>query len=83
VKVVLGMHPYTPAYLKVLAAGVIPYGLLSLAKAHLGALPYLWSILAYSLAYGALYLAALFALGFGKEEKVILAKLKEKVLGRP
>jgi O-antigen/teichoic acid export membrane protein len=83
VRASLHMHPYNAAYLRILAAGVLPFALLTLVKANAPPLPYGLAIAAYGLAYGLLYLLALFALGFAKEEEVILTRLKQGLLGRP
>ncbi len=79
----LGMHPYSGGHLRILAAGLFALGTLAFAKRHLGGLSYLEALVAYSLAYAALYAAALYVLGLADEEKLIFSTLKRKLLGRP
>ena len=79
----LGMHPYKRGYLGVLAAGLVAFGLVALAKAQLPPMPYIPSILAFGTAFVLAYAAGLRVMGFDREEAAMAGRLVRRILGRP
>lgn len=84
VRWLLRMHPYRWDSLKPVAAAVLALA----AAALLGlALPrpdgWGWPVLLRLFAYSAAYVGLLAALGIGTEEKLVFARIQERIFGRP
>jgi O-antigen/teichoic acid export membrane protein len=84
VRWLLGMHPYRWDTLKPVAAGILALPVLALVRMGMpspgrGVLPILLGAFAFSAGYAAL----LVALGIGREDKLVFARVKEKVFRLP
>jgi len=78
-----GMQPYSPDYLRVLAAAILALVLSVLLKAYLHGMMFLPAIACFSGAFTALYVGLLCVFGFTHGDKPIIDLMKSKVLGKP
>jgi O-antigen/teichoic acid export membrane protein len=75
----LRIHPYNAEYARVLAMAMAVFAAVALVKTTVGELDYLRAIPLYGLLFGALYLAALAALGYARPLLATMAGMRQGV----
>lgn len=82
VRWLIGMHPYSTDYLRVLAAGLLALALSALLKACLDEMMFLQEIVFHAAVFSSLYFGFLCLFGFTEADRPVFLILKTKVLGR-